>query len=551
MAPRPPLRRSELLLGSRFGEHELVRLLGHGATSSVFEAVHVPTGRRDAVKVMHEHLAADPQARARFLREGHVAAQLRHPNIVEVREVGVDGDTPYLAMELLEGEDLGRALLRRGHLPLEEAVAIVLPIADALAFAHDHEALHRDVKPGNVFLAGGPDGATTPRLVDFGLAKMMGVDDATPLTHAHAVDGTVAYMAPEQTLGTSRATPKSDQYSLAAVLFHAVTGSQPFRAESVIELAEVVRTARPARPSSFQPDLPASFDTVLLRALARDPAARFPSVRALARALQTFAAAGAPPSTGPRSRETEAVPDTARDASSPSAKVAAGGSAVSSTSRRSSAGNVRAGEGGLRVPPLPCAPGASPFHIKGLAYRGIVRAAAAMLPGGLEGLCDAIEDVRVREFLRQPFLAGSLYDLLPIMPTTAAIATLAGATFEGIVRTGTMQQVRYDAGHVYRLMFDGATVEDMPSRIPRFNARYLDFGRSEVTRTGPNTFLSRYVGAPAYAAAWQGAMMAAYTEEAARLAGANGVEVVLRTPTPSGHLQGFPLVDHALELHWR
>src|SRR5579859_4753556 len=270
MAPRPPLRRSELLLGSRFGEHELVRLLGHGATSSVFEAVHVPTGRHDAVKVLHEHLAADASARARFLREGRVAAQLRHPNIVEVREVGVDGDTPYLAMELLEGEDLGKALVRRGHLPLEEAVATLLPIADALAFAHDRDALHRDVKPGNVFLSVGADGATTPRLVDFGLAKMLGVDDATPLTHAHAVDGTVAYMAPEQTLGTSRATAKSDQYSLAAVLFHAVTGSQPFRAPSVIELAEVVRTARPARPSSFRRDIPAAFDAVVLRALARD-----------------------------------------------------------------------------------------------------------------------------------------------------------------------------------------------------------------------------------------------------------------------------------------
>src|SRR5262249_31940590 len=150
------------------------------------------------------------------------------------------------------------------------------------------------------------------------------------------------------------------------------------------------------------------------------------------------------------SREIEAASDRARDAVPVSGKIAAVGSAASSAGRSASSGNVRAGEGGLRVPPLPCAPGASPFHIKGLAYRGIVRGAAAMLPGGLDARCDAIEDVRVRDFLRQPFLAGTLYDLLPIVPTTAAIATLLGATFEGIVRAGTMQQVRYDSEHVYR-----------------------------------------------------------------------------------------------------
>ena len=200
--------------------------------------------------------------------------------------------------------------------------------------------------------------------------------------------------------------------------------------------------------------------------------------------------------------------------------------------------------------PLPCAPGASPFHIKGLAYRGLVRAAGA-LPGGLDALCELLDDERLRDFVRQRFLASGWYDLLPIQPITMAMASMVGMPFLAMVRTGTIAQVRYDALKVFHRMYDGASVEDMPSRMPRFNAQYLDFGRTTVSLPEPRRMLVRFEGAPAYSAAWQGAMMAAYTEETARLAGAQGVEMTTQAPAPAGAQAGLPLVTLVGEMRWR
>jgi hypothetical protein len=199
---------------------------------------------------------------------------------------------------------------------------------------------------------------------------------------------------------------------------------------------------------------------------------------------------------------------------------------------------------------LPCAPGASPFHIKGLAYRGLVRAAAS-LPGGLDALCEALADARLREFARQPFLASGWYDLLPILPITIAMSEMVGVPFLALVRTGTIAQVRYDALKIFHRMFDGATVEDIPARMPRFNAQYLDFGKTVVTQPEPRLIVVRLEGAPAYSAPWQGTMMAAYTEETARLTGAQGVEATVVAPIASGVQAGFPLVTLGTELRWR
>jgi serine/threonine-protein kinase len=551
MGPRS-LSRSELLVGARFGQHEIVRLLGHGATSSVFEAKQVLLGRRVALKVLHDHLAADAKARARFVREGRVAAQLRHPNVVEVLDVGSEGATPYLVMELLEGEDLRATLVRRGKLPVEEALALLLPIASALGFAHDRGAIHRDLKPGNVFLARDARGERVPKLVDFGLSKMAGIDEGAALTTASAVDGTVVYMPPEQAQGTNRATARSDQYALAVVLYQAVTGALPYAVQSVLELVDAVRAAKPAPPSALDARIPRAFDEVVLRALESDPGARFPTVRAFARALLPLAdaATGAQwsremvPASGPvpTAGSLEAAPASTRSPSRPPTPALA--PTPESTPTRPSRRDP------VRSAPLPCAPGASPFHIKGLAYRGLVRAVGAM-PGGLDALCDALDDARLRDFLRQPFLASGWYDLLPIQPITMTIAAIVGVQFQAMVRTGTISQVRYDAIKVFHRMFDGATVEDIPSRVPRFNAQYLDFGRTVATQPEPKLIVVRFEGAPAYSAAWQGAMMSAYSEETARLAGGQGVEMRMLPPEPAGMHARFPVLTLVSELRWK
>ncbi|HEY3818031.1 MAG TPA: hypothetical protein VGL81_12715 [Polyangiaceae bacterium] len=203
----------------------------------------------------------------------------------------------------------------------------------------------------------------------------------------------------------------------------------------------------------------------------------------------------------------------------------------------------------MTAAPLPCAPGASPFHLKGLAYRGLVHAVGAM-PGGLDAFCDVLDDPALRDFVRQPFLASGWYDLLPIQPISHAMAKLLGQPFDAVVRAGTIAQARYDALHVFHRLYDVATVRDMPSRVPRFNAQYLDFGRSEVTWTGPRRLLSRLHEAPAYSAEWQSAMMAAYTEESARIGRAVGVAVTSLPPVALPSRSGFRLVTIGCELTW-
>ena len=281
--------RSEQLKGARLGGYEIVRLIGHGATASVFEATHVALGKQVAVKVLHEHLASDEQLQSRFVREGRVAARLRHPNTVDVLDVGVESGLPYLVMELLAGGDL-RSLLADIHvLSVEHALGFLLPIASALAQAHDLGVLHRDLKPANIFLSRDLRGDVVPKLVDFGLSKIASGESTSSLTATELIAGTVLYMAPEQTLGVRHSSPASDQYSLGAILYECVTGEAPFTADGVYALLERIRSDIVRPPSHLNPRIPEDFDAALLRALHRDPAKRFPSVRALARALLPFA----------------------------------------------------------------------------------------------------------------------------------------------------------------------------------------------------------------------------------------------------------------------
>ena len=581
-----PVARSEQLKGARFGPHEIVGLIGHGATASVFEAQHVALGKAVAVKILHDHLAHDAQIANRFLREGRVAARLRHPNIVDVLDVGVEQGIPYLVMELLHGTDL-RVLLGETHLlTLEHALGFLLPIASAIAHAHDLGVIHRDLKPANIFLARDVRDDIVPKLVDFGLSKATGFDDDGALTSTEMVAGTVLYMAPEQTFGMKFASPASDQYSLAAILYECITGEAPFSgdgADGVYALIERIRGALIKPPSMINPRLPADVDGAILRALHAEPTKRFASVRDFARALlpfapeETVAALQRDFSERPSSSSQPA----SRAGSRPSIRRAAASARVSSTSRvaanaitrvespsesgkasasvkrseKSAPSASRAHKGDAPATslaaPLPCAPGASPFHMKGNPYRGLVRFVEKSIPGGLDRLCATFEDARIATFLRQPFLASGRYDILPFFPISVALARLLGVPYDVLVETSTSAQARYDARTVYKRIFEGTKVTDIAERISRFNANYYDFGACVGENDSPTMFHIEHQRVPAYMLPWYAPMSVAYTSEVARIMGAVEAKGSSRAPEPAGKQAGFELANVRIEVRWK
>jgi eukaryotic-like serine/threonine-protein kinase len=284
------------------GAYRLTRLLGQGAMGTVYEGHHTGAGKRVAVKVMHRELLAYPELAARFRREAKVTSELDHPHVVSVFGFGVTpAGQPYLVMELLDGEDLQTRLERVGPLPLPTVVQIVNQVASALAAAHAAGIVHRDLKTDNVFLVRAPDGAVLAKVVDFGLSKVLKTS-ATKLTVARAVFGTPEFMAPEQAEGRQDAIDhRSDQWSLACLAWFASTACLPFTGPDVNAILNQVISAGPTPVGPEAPQIPAQVDKVLRRALSRDRADRFPTIRAFARAFEA-AASGASPDAAPDRR---------------------------------------------------------------------------------------------------------------------------------------------------------------------------------------------------------------------------------------------------------
>jgi serine/threonine protein kinase len=255
---------------------------------TVVEATHRALGKRVAIKRFHPHLAAKPESLARFVREGRAVARLRHPHIVEVFDLEQPEEVPpYLVMELLEGTTLAEHLPRAAQLDPRDAIALILPLASALRAAHLAGVVHRDVKPSNIFLRGGL--LTDPCLVDFGVSKnaeCVGIDE---LTETGTLVGSYPYFSPEHTRGARHVTAQSDLYSLAAVLYECITGAPPFDGESAYELMHTIATQDVKPPSVLRAGLPRELDEVLLRAMDRDPARRYPDMRAFGSALLGYA----------------------------------------------------------------------------------------------------------------------------------------------------------------------------------------------------------------------------------------------------------------------
>jgi tRNA A-37 threonylcarbamoyl transferase component Bud32 len=269
------------------GRYELLEYLGSGGMSDVFVAMHSGLRKRVALKLLRPSLCREIESVRRFLREGQCAARVSHANVVDVLDVGMEEGVPYLVMELLEGETLERKLERDGPMSLSAAVDLLLPVLDGVAATHAAGVLHRDIKPANILLARNADGSVVPKLVDFGIAT---VEERRAITGALGPIGTPHYMSPEQARNDRNLDERSDQYSLASMLYEMLTGQEPFAgADDVDEVLERVSRGKFPKISQRRPDLPSGIEEVLAKASAFDPAKRFASVSDFAVALLPFA----------------------------------------------------------------------------------------------------------------------------------------------------------------------------------------------------------------------------------------------------------------------
>jgi eukaryotic-like serine/threonine-protein kinase len=290
---------STLAAGTCLGKYQVVRLIGEGGMGAVYEGVHLAIGKKVAIKVMSPDLAADPDARARFLREAQLTSRVRHPHAVDVTDIGSEAGQTFLVMELLDGEDLASFIEWRGRLPLEQAADVMLAVSAAVAAAHDEGIIHRDLKPHNIFLSQTRDGAIVPKVVDFGISK--GPRDPEPaagpalvmsplVKTTLGVMGSLGYLAPEQIEETRTVSAASDQYGLGIILYECVTGRPAFsRDDDVTKIFGDILNGKRTPADELRPDLPEGLQRIIDRATSRDPAARFPSVRAMGKALLAFA----------------------------------------------------------------------------------------------------------------------------------------------------------------------------------------------------------------------------------------------------------------------
>lgn len=278
--------------GTTAGHWAIGEIVGRGAMGEVYAAVDRRSGERVAVKLLQSASAAtDSDARLRFIREARIAASLRAPNLVTVHGIGetVDG-APFIAMELLEGRDLGSRLRRQSRILLSEAVALVRDVSAGLAIAHAAGVVHRDLKPQNLFHAR-HHGMLRWKVLDFGISTLA---DSNGTLTAEAIIGTPGYMAPEQANG-DRVDPRTDLFALGSVVYRALTGHPAFPGSAAPQILYSVVFENAIRPRALEPSLPPDIDAFLAVALAKDPRQRFSSAVEMAEAFERAAANLLPP----------------------------------------------------------------------------------------------------------------------------------------------------------------------------------------------------------------------------------------------------------------
>ena len=270
--------------GTLSGRYELGDRLGSGGMSNVYKATDLILERTVAVKVLAEHLSDDERFVERFRREALAVAKLIHPNIVQVYDTGVDDHRHFIVMEYVEGRSGAQVLQRQGPIGPETAAEVGAQACAGLDYAHRRGIIHRDVKPGNLMIVGGPvgGGEMTVKLTDFGIARAL---EQTRITQVGSVVGTAAYLAPEQVRG-EEATPATDVYALGVVLYQFLTGRLPYEGSTLAELAVRQQNERPLPPSTYNDEVPETLGAAVLRALEGDPSRRYASADELAGGLQ-------------------------------------------------------------------------------------------------------------------------------------------------------------------------------------------------------------------------------------------------------------------------
>ncbi|MFO0842802.1 MAG: serine/threonine-protein kinase [Gemmataceae bacterium] len=260
--------------------YEVLGVLGRGGMGVVYRARQAGLGRLVALKMIPPGAYAGPEERARFRREAEAVARFRHPNIVQIHEVGESDGRPFFSLELVEGGTLAEKV-RGTPQPARKAAELVEALARAMHLAHQQGIVHRDLKPANVLLA--EDG--TPKVTDFGLAKRL--EGGSAHTQTGAIVGTPSYMAPEQARGQTRQVgPLVDVYALGAVLYECLTGRPPFRAATVYDTVLQAVNEEPVPPRQLNAQVPRDLETVALKCLRKEPAGRYADAEELANDLR-------------------------------------------------------------------------------------------------------------------------------------------------------------------------------------------------------------------------------------------------------------------------
>lgn len=272
------LRMPELtILNDRY---QLLERLGAGGMAMVYRARDLTLERIVAIKVLRKDYSGDPSFRRRFHQEAKAAANLSHSNIVTIHDFGLYADQLFIVMEYVPGIDLKSLMKQRGHVSIPEAIQLITQACDGIGYAHRAGLVHCDVKPQNMLVA--PDGRL--KVLDFGIARALAT--ISPDEKSDVVWGSPQYFAPEQAAGYAP-SPASDVYSLGVVLYEMVAGRLPFIGKTAEELADLHRQALPPSPRKFNPSIPLALEQIILKALAKEPAARYRSAEQLGRALET------------------------------------------------------------------------------------------------------------------------------------------------------------------------------------------------------------------------------------------------------------------------
>jgi serine/threonine-protein kinase len=259
----------DLAPDATFSRYRLVRRIGEGGMGAVWEATELEGGARVAIKVLPKEVALDATVRARFEREGEVASRIKHPHVIEIKDYGTWEGTPFMVMELLDGEDLGTLLDRVRPLPQSQLADVLVPVCAAVGAAHEAGVIHRDIKPENVFLAQ-REGGVIPKLLDFGISKVAtALAGGHDLTRTSSLLGTPYYMSPEQIRGAKHVEARTDVYALGVLLYECATGTRPYEQTNLYDLVVAIMSGTAKPPAEANDKLAPELDAIIRKAMSK------------------------------------------------------------------------------------------------------------------------------------------------------------------------------------------------------------------------------------------------------------------------------------------